>query len=1257
MKKHLLRAYLIVCTAILFYSASAQISTNTTVLRQASVQQAEKERQVFQRLNTLAREKGWQMTMRQRNGGIAILVGVDASGLPLYLSTENNITAAATIGTNKLWPGGSLGLNLSGSSASVSGKLAIWDGGRVRATHVELTGRVTQKDAPGSTSDHSTHVAGTMIASGVNPLAKGMSFGQQELLAYDFGGHASEMLNESPNLLVSNHSYGTISGWYFNETDNRWEFRGRFGENEDYKFGYYSDEAQLWDSIAYNAPYYLIVKSAGNNRDINGPAVGQPYWRYNASGVMASAGNRPAGISSNDGYDIIATYGTSKNILTVGAVFPISGGYNTTADVELAPFSSWGPTDDGRIKPDVVADGIDLLSSIATSDNAYDIYSGTSMATPSASGSLLLLQEYYASLHSGNFMRAATLKGLVIHTADEAGPSAGPDYQHGWGLINMQKAAAVITANNTTHLINETVINNGGTFTIPVIASGNGTISATLSWTDPKGQFISSGSPSALDNPAKKLVNDMDIVITRNATTYRPWVLSPTVPAAAATRGDNTLDNVEKIELTDIIPGQAYTITVSHKGVLERGSQAVSVIVSGVGGTAYCSSGPTSSAGARIDSVSFSNIQNKNSAGCTTYSNFTNLTGNLQPGQTVPFFVRLNSCDASTAAKIVKVFIDANNDGDFADPNELLATSVVLNGNTDFTTNLTVPAGLNVGEYTILRVVMQETSNAASVTPCGSYAQGETQDYRILMTTPSTDVGISELVSPLPGNCSAGEQYAVVRIQNFGSTPKSNVPVTVEVKQGATVVATLTGTFPRNIPAGESVVYVMQTPFVTQANTAYTFTSKTTLAGDQLGSNDQLVSSITTSATTTDPTGTAVICGNQAVLKATPVTGSVFTWYNSNTSTTPIASGTNTTTSSLLPTYYLAKNDNNIDIGPATKSTYGAGGYNLYQNNFMMFNTGVPLTIETVRLYIGNANTTGKLNFIVGRDFSFNNQTNSFTYQPEAVGTLDIFTTAPAPNDPSDPGAIFYMNIPVTTPGDHIILISNPDDNDLSSVFRNNAVPGNPYPIGVPGLFTWTGNSASYGPTPANFQTFYYFFYDMKLKFDQCASNRVAVTPTTATAPTISISGNVITSSSATGNQWYRDGVIIAGETGQTLTATIAGSYTTRVTDAGGCTLESNAISFTPTAVPNVDPQQIGLTISPVPARGSFDVKLEVRTKSDLSISLINTAGQRVYQSTTPDFIGKLNKTINPGKIAAGVYYLQIMHDKKMYVRKIVIVE
>jgi hypothetical protein len=1260
MQKLSFRVLLLLLTVSIFSPSFSQTTTNTALLRQASVIQAEKERVLYQQLQALALQKGWDMVKKDKKGNIAILVGVDGFGLPEYLITENNIIAAATIGTSTLWPGGSTGLNLSGSSNAVKDKLAIWDGGRVRPTHVELTGRVLQKDNPSSTSDHSTHVAGTMIAGGVNPLAKGMSFGLQELVAYDFSGHLSEMLNESPNLLVSNHSYGSIAGWSFNETQNRWEFWGQSDANEDYKFGYYSNEAQVFDSIAYNAPFYLIVKSAGNNRNENGPAVGGAYWRYNASGVMSDAGTRPAGISSNDGYDIISTYGTSKNILTVGAVNGIATGYTKPSDVVQSSFSSWGPTDDGRIKPDVVADGVGLLSSIATSDNAYATYSGTSMSSPNASGSLLLLQEYYNQLHPGTFMRSSTLKGLVIHTADEAGISAGPDYQNGWGLINMTKAAAVITANNSGHLIQENTLNNtdNNTYSLPVIASGNGKISATISWTDPKGDV--EPVATALNNTTKRLVNDLDMVIKKGATVYRPWILNPASPASAATTGDNVLDNVEKVELPDVIPGQTYTIEITHKGTLARGQQIYSLIASGAGGQAYCSSSATSTAGARIDSVSFSTIQNKNVAGCTSYSNFTNLIGDMQPAQTLPLFIRLNSCDATNADKIVKVYMDANNDGDFIDAGENIATSGVINGNGDYSTNITVPAGLTPGKYTIMRIVMQETSTASNVTPCNTYTRGETQDYRVLISIPATDVGVTGVLSPQAGDCGTSAQYVTIRIRNFGSADKKNIPLTAVIKQGATTVATLTATYTDTIYALTEEMYTFQTPFTSLPATTYTITSNTSLSGDQDATNDQNISNYTSRANSANPTGTAVICGTtSASLIASPATSDLFNWYNSATATVPIASGANTTTSTIAATYYVSKNDAGSKLGPANKLVFADGGYNTFVNNLVRVTTTVPATIETARLYIGNS---GKITFLLREIVSYNETTGAYSYFPVSSRTIYVTATAPTPptlgaqnNDPNDPGAIYYLGLNIPTAGNYGIVIQCENG---ASIFRNNLIPVNPYPFTVPGIISITGNSAILSTDPNYYQKFYYFFYDATVKVAGCPSGRVAVTPTTNAVPVITLAGNVFTSTAAASYQWYRNGVAISGAFNQTYTATESGLYRVDVSFVGGCSLSSNELNFTLTPVTNVDPNEIGLIVSPNPtSTGQFNIQLETRTKANLYISLVNTMGQKVYQYSISNFIGRLSQPVKPGKLSAGIYYLQVQHDKKMYVKKIVVTQ
>lgn len=1231
---------------------TAQVNTEVRLLNKASVQRAEEENITFKKLLQLSRQKGWKMMTTTKNGGIIILSGIDPLGYPLYISTDNNIISAASIKTNLLWPGGSTGLALNGSSANMKGRLGIWDGGKILNTHAELMNRINQKDNPITLNDHATHVAGTLIASGVNPSAKGMSFGVQQLTAYDFSNDMSEMLAEATNLLVSNHSYGFLAGWHFNDSQSRWEYYGLPNSVEDYKFGFYSVEAQIWDSIAYNAPNYLIVKSAGNDRNDNGPAVGQPYWRMDASGTFVSSGNRPDGISSNNGYDNIPLNGTSKNILTVGAINPIPGGYSISSDARLSNFSSWGPTDDGRIKPDVVADGVNVLSSISTGANDYASYSGTSMSSPAAAGSLFLLQEYFSKLNGGTFMRSATLKGIVIHTADDGG-NAGPDYQFGWGVVNMERAAAVITANNTNKSIYENNLASGGTYVLPVVASGKGSLTITICWTDPKGIV----EPTTLNSRTKKLVNDLDIRVQHGAgITYQPFVLTPLNPSALATTGDNTIDNVEKIIIEDAVPGDTYNITVSHKGTLSRGSQAYSLIVSGAGGTAYCASAPVSNTGARIDNVTVGSFSLSNAAGCTTYTNNTGSTISIEPGQTVPITIDVSSCDATSANKIVKVFIDYNNDGDFNDAGENVVQSTVISGTGTFTGSFVNTGLLPAGSYTLMRIIVQQTSTASDVNPCGGYPNGETQDYRIKIATPSNDVGVSEIVSPSITSCSNGTQFVSIRIKNYGANDKVNVPVTLDVKNGATSVASASIICADTIHGNSDVIYTFQTPFPALASATYTITGTANLTGDQNALNNATTATVTISSGSTPPAATAAICGtSQVFLNATPAGSDLPVWYSTATSTTPIAAGNNTSSTFITSnkTYYVAVNDVTARVGPAAKTIFTNGGYNNFSGNYVNFTNNVPLTIDNVRLYIGNA---GRVMFTVANIITATS--TGITYSPISNTTIDVFATTPNPqpgavsgNNPLDLGAVYSLNLPVPTAGNHAIIIQCLNG---ATIFRNNGITVNPYPYTIPGIISITGNSAINAADTTDltyYQKFYYFLYDMSVKLTACASPRVAVVATNAVSPVITQAGNIFTSNSTSGNQWFLNGNAIAGATAQTFAAVSAGIYKTIVN--GGCA--SNELNYGTTPVIDLNGATIALVASPNPNKGQFYLQFEVKGKDDLIISLLNTLSQEVYTSKTTGFTGKFSQQLNTGQTRAGMYILKIQHNKKVYVKKIII--
>jgi hypothetical protein len=1258
----------------------AQVTTNQAALQKSSQLLASQHLAMQKILTQTALERGWPLTLRNKKGRLAYLRGIDSRGLPYYVTTADNIISAATIQTNTLWIGGSTGLNLSGGSANMKGKIAVWDEGVVRPTHVELVGRVSQADGATTISDHSTHVSGTMIATGVNPLAKGMSNGAQLLYCYDFNDDESEMAKAAANgLLVSNHSYADIAGWYFDDSQNRWEFWGAPGDTIDNKFGLYDQDAQIYDSIAYNAPFYLIAKAGGNNRGETGPSVGQPYWRMNSSGTFVNSGNRPAGISDNSGYNTIATYGISKNILTLGAVNPIPGGYTKPSDVVLADFSSLGPSGDGRVKPDLVADGVNVLSSIGTADNSYDIYSGTSMATPATAGSSFLLQEYYQKLHGGTFMRSATLKGLLIHTADEAGNAPGPDYSFGWGLINMKRAAAVITSDNTDHSqqVIEALLNGTtASATYTITASGKTPVLATLCWTDPPGVPVNvTSSMHNFVDTGRKLINDLDLRIVDNTTgtTYFPWTLDRTKPGAAAKKADNIRDNVEKVELGDsLVPGRSYTITVTHKGSLQRGQQAYSLLISGGGGTATCAAN-SAGTGPTIDKVTLNSVSISTAAAACgrKYTDHTADTAFPMPvGISVAANFVSSSCDGSTPTRSIVAWIDLNGDGNFT-ANEQVASGTSTGGTIAAT--IAVPPTAAVGNYALMRVVVVATNDPSTITPCGPNGAGETQDYRVLFTNPPNDVGVKSLEYPTLTSCASDSQLVSIRIHNYGSAFQSaGIPVTTVVSKGGTPIATLSATCKDSIAAGAEVVFTYNTPIATTAGSTYTFISKTALSSDLNTANDSDTASITTSAASgTVTSAAATLCGNNAtsvVLHATTTGNDVPVWYDGPTTTTPIAAGNTASSTDITSnkTYYVALNDLKAKAGIASKLDLGStsasqgGAYFRFGGNFVMFTTGVPLTIESAKMYIGHS---GQMSFTLAQLASFNNTTGEYSYLPMYNTTIDVYATGPKSDtaqqvnvpagDTTDKGGTYLLNIPVPTPGNYIIIF---DCLNYATAFLNANISKDPYPIALPGVFTITGNDfrdVGKSDSVSFSHKFYYPFYNIGIRLPGCPGPRTAVTAGTQPSTTITQSGNNLISSAASNNQWYLNDSLLLDSTAQQITPKYPGVYYVVTNDeTTGCVLKSNSIVFTPTT--NDANVRIGLRMDNYNT-GQFVLAFYMPDAANTTIQIVDMVGKRVYQQQLPGFSGQFYGEISAGNLASGMYTLQIIHGSSVYKQKMVV--
>ncbi len=486
-----------------------------------------------------ARENNWPVTIKGEDGSFSELMGLNPDGSPLYYKTSNS-GSAVTINTRAVNTNGGMGLNLNGNNMVVG----VWDGGPTRLTHQEFGNRGVQKDnvpftEPTGGSDHATHVSGTIAAAGINSLARGMAY-QSQLWANDWAFDITEMVAQAgEGLLVSNHSYGMnldfASLWHF---------------------GAYNSSSAAFDAVMHAAPSYQIVTAAGNERHL--------FQTYNPTKA---------------GRDMLVGTSTAKNAIVVAAISQVSN-YTGMSSVVVSNFSNWGPTDDGRVKPDISAKGVGVFSTLSTGNSDYGPNNGTSMAAPAVAGSLILLQEHYNNLN-GNFMRSATLRALMAHSAREAGQGhafAGPDHKYGWGLMNTGAAAQIITENGTFSHIDERTLNQGQVYTRTVISDGVNPLIATIAWTDPVGPQ----NPGIVDWATPALVNNLDLKLTRDGVTYYPWRLNTGfIQGGALKNGDNNVDNIEKVEIT-VPEAGVYELTVSHKGNLSGGSQQYSLVVSGI---------------------------------------------------------------------------------------------------------------------------------------------------------------------------------------------------------------------------------------------------------------------------------------------------------------------------------------------------------------------------------------------------------------------------------------------------------------------------------------------------------------------------------------------------------------------------------------------------------------------------------------------------------------------------------------------------
>ncbi|MEE2906861.1 MAG: S8 family serine peptidase [Planctomycetota bacterium] len=403
--------------------------------------------------------------------------------------------------------------------------------------HSDLEGRVQHRTG-GSVGGHPTHVAGIMAGDGSasSGTFRGVAPGAM-IDAYVLSGLGEYLFYTDP---------GSLESIYANQI----ALGGAAAFNQSMGINVGLNQYPCWLLGDYGMTSALLDELArGSQGD---PVVS--VW---------SAGNERGYDHCSENYGTVAPPACAKNILTVGAV------YSNTSNVTW--FSGWGPTDDGRIKPDVVAAGSQIggdngITSCALG-GGYESRSGTSMSAPVVTGIVGLMQQAWTEAVSGSTdPLPSTYRAILCHTAEDRW-TPGPDYRTGWGLVDA--VAAVSKMSQRTWQEGE--LANGELLVLPFevsAADSNSPLRITMAWDD----------LAALPGNNAGLVNDLDLILQApDGSLFYPWTLNPNDPEAAATRDvADRLNPIEQVQVDTPEPG-IWNALITHAS-LEQGPQSFSLV-------------------------------------------------------------------------------------------------------------------------------------------------------------------------------------------------------------------------------------------------------------------------------------------------------------------------------------------------------------------------------------------------------------------------------------------------------------------------------------------------------------------------------------------------------------------------------------------------------------------------------------------------------------------------------------------------------
>lgn len=398
---------------------------------------------------------------------------------------------------NKLSPVNGLGLDFNGSGVN----LMVRDDGAV-FDHIDFAGRMNQDFSGGSRGDHGDGVAGIMTGAGnLDPEFTGMAYGSDFWVIDYVSSFMDETMElvDADDIRVTNSSYSD-------------------GCNRGYTINTRTVDQQVYDN-----PQLMHVFSAGND--------GRSDCGY---GAGAGWGNITGG------------HKIGKNVIAVANLDPFGN---------VVGSSSRGPTQDGRLKPDIAANGFQHVSTAEEFD--YMVFGGTSAAAPVVAGVMGILHQVYDEQY-GEVGDAALLKSIMLNTANDAG-AHGPDFLYGWGVANAYRAVRALQAEQYV----EIEISQDDEIVIPIEVPDNTyAVKVMTYWPDPE-SFTTSNV----------LINDLNTELVGASETYMPFVLdyTPAVSnlAAEATRGVDSVNNVEQIEIINPAAGRYDLNITGHRVPME----------------------------------------------------------------------------------------------------------------------------------------------------------------------------------------------------------------------------------------------------------------------------------------------------------------------------------------------------------------------------------------------------------------------------------------------------------------------------------------------------------------------------------------------------------------------------------------------------------------------------------------------------------------------------------------------------------------